>query len=110
MSNLHDRLINKTILKVLLSDANDMRIARLLADPDAGFPKPVYIGRRPHWWHGEIIDWIENKAHLTKPVRRQGRPPTLKVRAAPQGNTIGRATPQGKRRARRRADYATPRG
>jgi hypothetical protein len=102
MSNLHDRLITKAGVKLLLGATNDMKIVRLQANPDAQFPAPCYIGRRPHWWHGEIIDWIERKANLTRPAKPQGRPP-LKVRAAPKGNAIGRAPPQGKRRARRRA-------
>jgi predicted DNA-binding transcriptional regulator AlpA len=73
---LHDEILYKDGVCQLLGGGNDMKIFRLLNDPRAQFPRPSYLGRRPWWWRGEVIQWLETKAPLTRPATPQGRPAT----------------------------------
>ncbi|WBQ11441.1 AlpA family phage regulatory protein [Hyphomonadaceae bacterium ML37] len=57
----NDRLITANPVKELLGGKSDMTIWRMLADPELDFPKPIYIGKRRHWWLSEILAWIERQ-------------------------------------------------
>jgi predicted DNA-binding transcriptional regulator AlpA len=71
-NNLHDVVLYKSGLRALLGGCTDMKIHRLLHDSRAQFPRPSFIGRRPWWWRGEVIEWLETKAALTKSTKPQG--------------------------------------
>jgi hypothetical protein len=100
---LHDVLMHKGPVKQLLGDASDTKMARLLADPDANFPRPIYIGRRPLWWRGEMLNWLATDAARTRSTARQGRPPKGLRSGEPSKPTAlqaRRATPVEARRKR----------
>jgi hypothetical protein len=66
----HDRLITKPEVLVLIGGHSHMHLKRLVADPASGFPQPIYQGRIPHWWRGDIVRWIDRLAR-----QPHGHPP-----------------------------------
>lgn len=39
-----------------------MWIERRLADPESGFPRPVYIGKRRYWRLADLVAWERDLA------------------------------------------------
>ena len=46
--------------------ASDVTIWRKLNDPQAGFPKPVYVGRIRYWKRSEIVEWLEAQSETAE--------------------------------------------
>jgi hypothetical protein len=57
-----DRLIRKAEVQLLIGGCSHMHLKRLLTNPASGFPQPVYQGRIPHWWRGDVVRWIDRLA------------------------------------------------
>lgn len=51
-----DRFLTKSAVKRRYDDCSDMWIHRRLND-GSGFPKPIYISRRPFWSLDELSGW-----------------------------------------------------
>jgi hypothetical protein len=66
----HDRLIRKAETQQLMGNCSHMHLKRLVANTASGFPQPIYQGRIPHWWRGDIVRWIDRLAR-----QPHGRPP-----------------------------------
>ena len=49
------RRIQSAVVRGLCGGIADMTLYRWLADPEKGFPKPIYIGRRRFWVEAEIF-------------------------------------------------------
>jgi predicted DNA-binding transcriptional regulator AlpA len=60
------RLISAAAVRELCGGISDMSLWRWLNDPEIGFPKPLYIGRRRYWREAEIAAWIERQADETR--------------------------------------------
>jgi predicted DNA-binding transcriptional regulator AlpA len=56
----NDRLIPKAEVQKLLGSVSHMFIERRRDDPSFRFPKPVMLGRRPFWWHGDTVAWAQS--------------------------------------------------
>ncbi|SHJ19719.1 transcriptional regulator, AlpA family [Shimia gijangensis] len=59
--NSHKRITAKTVRQIC-GDVSDMWIWRRLNEPESGFPKPVYIGRRRFWREAEILEWLDGQS------------------------------------------------
>ena len=57
-----NKRIQATAVRALCGDTSDMWLWRRLHDPESGFPKPVYIGRRRFWREADVIDWLDAQA------------------------------------------------
>jgi hypothetical protein len=66
----HDRLMRKAETQQLMGGCSHMHLKRLCLDRTTGFPQPIYVGRTPYWWHGDVVRWIDRQAR--QPL---GRPP-----------------------------------
>ncbi|CAM2781123.1 hypothetical protein JHFBIEKO_2259 [Methylobacterium mesophilicum] len=56
-----DRFLTKSAVKRRYDDCSDMWIHRRLKDK-SGFPKPIYISRRPFWSLEELAQWERSLA------------------------------------------------
>jgi hypothetical protein len=66
----HDRLIRKAEVQLLIGGCSHMHLKRLVTNPASGFPAPIYVGRIPYWWRGDVVRWIDRQARQS-----HGRPP-----------------------------------
>jgi predicted DNA-binding transcriptional regulator AlpA len=67
-----DRLIRLAEAQELLGGCSHMTIRRLVAG-DSGFPAPVYYNRFPHFWRGDILQWLSQQAAKSRPSSPQAR-------------------------------------
>jgi hypothetical protein len=65
-----DRLVKTSAVQKLLGGCSHMTVRRLVADPESGFPAPIYLGRYPHFWFNDVVRWIDRQAE-----RPRKRPP-----------------------------------
>ena len=54
--------IQAAAVRDLCGNVSDMWVWRKLNDPQSGFPKPQYIGRRRFWREADIIAWLDAQA------------------------------------------------
>lgn len=63
---MENKLISATAVRDLCGGVSDMTLWRWLADPDLGFPRPTYIGKRRYFREAEIFAWIEAQAEASR--------------------------------------------
>jgi predicted DNA-binding transcriptional regulator AlpA len=71
-----DRLINMDAVCEKFAECSPVKVYRLMRD-DPSFPKPRYVGRRPLWWNGDIVRWIERQSRTKPHGDRKPRPAGL---------------------------------
>jgi len=53
--------IPASAVREICGGVSDMWLWRRLNDPNSGFPKPAYIGRRRYWRKADILDWWDRR-------------------------------------------------
>jgi predicted DNA-binding transcriptional regulator AlpA len=51
-------MIGANTVREMCGNISDMTIHRWLNDPDLGFPRPTYIGKRRYWRRDDIDAWL----------------------------------------------------
>jgi predicted DNA-binding transcriptional regulator AlpA len=69
----NDRLIRTSEAQELLGGCSHMTIKRLVANPTADFPQPIYLGRHPHFWFNDVVRWINRQAAKPRQPSPQAR-------------------------------------
>lgn len=59
-SNPHKRITARTVCD-MCGGVSDMTLHRWLKDPEKGFPRPIYIGKRRYWREADVIAWLETR-------------------------------------------------
>jgi len=57
---LNDWLDDVQAIAAVCGGKSDGWVHRHIASPDCCFPEVVYLGRRPHVWHSDLIAWIDS--------------------------------------------------
>lgn len=61
-----EKRIQAAAVRELCGGVSDMWLWRKLNDPNSGFPRPAYIGRRRFWKESEIVTWLEAQAEASR--------------------------------------------
>jgi len=56
------RVLSAAVVRHVCGGISDMTLWRWLNDPELGFPKPVYIGKRRYWQEAELEEWLAARA------------------------------------------------
>lgn len=62
MQNAHqdpNRRIPVSAVCDLCGGVSSMTLWRWMNDPQKGFPRPIYVGRRRYWREADVIAWLE---------------------------------------------------
>jgi hypothetical protein len=78
----HDRLIKKSEAQELLGGCSHMTLKRLLVSPTTAFPRPIYLGRHPHFWRNDILRWITAQAATSQQQKSPQADNLARYRAA----------------------------